>query len=60
MTQTFEYTVTLKLTRHGKESTALYPNYEAELILSDRAFDEIKGMLLRTELEHVSLKRKNP
>lgn len=57
MTQTFEYTVTLKLTRHGKESTALYPDYKAELMMSNRAFDEVKGMILRTELEHVSLKR---
>lgn len=57
MTQTYEYTATLKLTRRGKEGINLYPDYTAELILSDRNFNDIQDKILRTELEHVSLKR---
>jgi hypothetical protein len=56
MTQTYQYSAVLKLTRKGKEGISRYPEYKAELILTGRDLHDIQRKILKTELEHVSLK----
>ncbi len=55
MTRTFEYPAKLKLIRTGKESDRPQ-EFKVELILSKQDLFDIQLKVLKTELEHISLK----
>ena len=55
MTRTFEYPAKLRLIRTGKESDTPQ-EFKVELILSKPDLFDIQQKILKTELEHISLK----
>ena len=55
MTRTFEYPAKLRLIRKGKESDTPQ-EFKVELILSQQDLFDIQQKILKTELEHISLK----
>jgi len=55
MTKTVEYPAKLRLIRTGKESDTPQ-EFKVELILSKRDLFDIQQKILKTELEHISLK----
>jgi hypothetical protein len=55
MTRTYEYPAKLRLIRTGKESDTP-KKFKVELILSKQDLFDIQQKILKTELEHISLK----
>ncbi len=55
MTSTYEYPAKLRLIRRGKESD-VPQEFKVELILSKQDLFDIQQKILKTELEHISLK----
>ncbi len=55
MTKTFEYPAKLKLIRTGKESDRPQ-EFKVELILSKQDLFDIQQKILKTELDHISLR----
>lgn len=55
MTRTFEYPAKLRLIRTGKESDRPQ-EFKVELILSKLDLFDIQQKILKTELDHISLR----